>query len=187
VCLSSRNLHSLSTISSPVPAAFSAQLVRRFRKTSAAAFCCSCKSVLTNESVEAKAKDSTISKGLRKEKKLNRRSKSNEYQTSREASKETERKLKGCSSSHSNAQADNAIGWLFAVRKSHTKKRDSEGASTALHEMAECESLQAIQSRLQRLGNGARERLRDSLRLYEFRVWELVEMVVCWLGSIIRK
>jgi hypothetical protein len=59
--------------------------------------------------------------------------------------------------------------------------------STALHEMAEGESLQAIHFGLQRLGKGARERPRHSLRFYEFRVWELVEIVGCWLGRIIQK
>jgi hypothetical protein len=44
----------------------------------------------------------------------------------------------------------------------------------------------AILSRLHRLGKGARENPRDSLRFYEFRVWESVEMVACWLGSIIQ-
>ena len=145
---------------------------------------CINESLCCDESVEAKTQERIRFgfDGFEKRKKIFPRNLTN-IRTSREASKETERKLKGCSSSHSNAQADNAIGWLFAVRKSfaplcscdntlltafwcfgccccsslpesQTKKRDSEGASTALHEMAECESLQAIQSRLQRLGKG---------------------------------
>jgi hypothetical protein len=69
----------------------------------------------------------------------------------------------------------------------HLTQQSQVVVSTALHEMAERESLSASQSRLQRLGKGARERPRHSLRFYEFRVWQLVEMVDCWLGSIIQK
>ena len=45
----------------------------------------------------------------------------------------------------------------------------------------------AILSRLHCLGKGAREKPRNSLPFYEFRVWESVEMVVCSDGSIIEK